>query len=190
LQNSEILAIFGIYGIIFLKKIHRICPQHRGPGPPALAHVSTDFIKRRSLVTGSTAQIKPIKPVCRPFITDPTAEAAGSSRGRCQLVLPVARCGQARWLTGVRVFSSYSGRFSMRFFFLRDHNDEGNVFMLTLIGGERQRSPATVRSLNRCLSMVRAASGEASAPRTCAKASSSSLLVSRPTNCSDRRWKT
>jgi hypothetical protein len=37
--------------------------------------------------------------------------------------------------------------------------------MLTLIGGERQRSPAMVRQLGRCLSTVRVASGEASAPR-------------------------
>jgi hypothetical protein len=73
---------------------------------------------------------------------------------------------------------------------LRDHNDEGNMFMLTLIGGERQRSPATVRRLGRCLSTVRATSSEASALRTCAKASSRSLLASLPTNCSDRWWKT
>jgi hypothetical protein len=64
------------------------------------------------------------------------------------------------------------------------------MFMLTLIDGERQRSPATVRRLGRCLSTVREASSEASAPRTCAKASWSSLLDSRPTNCSDRWWKT
>jgi hypothetical protein len=64
------------------------------------------------------------------------------------------------------------------------------MFMLTLIGRERQQSPATVRRFSRCLSMVRAASGEASAPRTCAKASLSSLPASRPTNCSDRRRKT
>jgi hypothetical protein len=39
LQNSKIPAIFGIFGIIFLKKkICRICPHHRGPGPPARAH--------------------------------------------------------------------------------------------------------------------------------------------------------
>jgi hypothetical protein len=62
--------------------------------------------------------------------------------------------------------------------------------MLTLIGRERQQSPATVRRFSRCLSTVRAASGEASAPRTCAKASFSSLPASRPTNCSDRRQKT
>jgi hypothetical protein len=73
---------------------------------------------------------------------------------------------------------------------LRDHSDEGNVFMLTLITRERQQSPTMVRWLDRCLVMVRAASGEASAPRTCAKASSSSLLASRPTNCFDRRRKT
>jgi hypothetical protein len=73
---------------------------------------------------------------------------------------------------------------------LRDHNDEGNMFMLTLIGGEWQRSSATVRRPGWCLSTVRAASGEASARRTCAKAFSSSLLASQPTNCSDRWWKT
>jgi hypothetical protein len=73
---------------------------------------------------------------------------------------------------------------------LRDCSDEGNVFMLTLIGGERQRCPATVRWIDRCLSTVRAASGEASAPRTCVKASLSYLLASRPTNCSNRWRKT
>jgi hypothetical protein len=63
------------------------------------------------------------------------------------------------------------------------------MFMLTLIDGERQRSPAMVRRLGRCLSTVRVASGEASASRTCTKASLSSILASRPTNCSDRlRW--
>jgi hypothetical protein len=60
------------------------------------------------------------------------------------------------------------------------------VFMLTLVGGERQRSPATVRRLGRCLSTVRVASDEALAARMCAKASLSSLLASRPTNYSDR----
>jgi hypothetical protein len=63
------------------------------------------------------------------------------------------------------------------------------VIMLTLIGGEQQRSPAMVRRLSRCLATVRAASGEASAPRTCAKAYSRSLLASRPTNCSERSEK-
>jgi hypothetical protein len=47
-----------------------------------------------------------------------------------------------------------------------------------------------VRRLGRCLATVRAASGEASTPRTCAEASLNSLLASRPTNCSERRRKT
>jgi hypothetical protein len=45
------------------------------------------------------------------------------------------------------------------------------MFMLTLIGGERQRGPATMRRLGRCLMTMRATSGEASTPMTCAKAS-------------------
>jgi hypothetical protein len=73
---------------------------------------------------------------------------------------------------------------------LRDHSDDENVFMLSLIDGERQRSSATVRWLGRCLSTKRAASSEASAQRMCSKASLSSLLASRSTNCSDRRRKT
>jgi hypothetical protein len=43
------------------KKIRRICPRYHGPGPLVPAHGSMDFIKRRSLVTGLTTQIKPIK---------------------------------------------------------------------------------------------------------------------------------
>jgi hypothetical protein len=48
-----------------LRKISRICPQHRGSGPPAPAHGSMDFIKCQSLVTRSMAQIKPIEPIRR-----------------------------------------------------------------------------------------------------------------------------
>jgi hypothetical protein len=73
---------------------------------------------------------------------------------------------------------------------LRGHSDEENLIMLTLFDGGWQRSPATVRQLGRCLVTVRAASGEASAPRTCAEASSSSLLASQPINCSERQRKT
>jgi hypothetical protein len=65
LQNSEVPAIFGIYGIIFHKKIHRICPWHRSPGPPVPAHGSMNFIKHRSLASESTAQIKPSESVSR-----------------------------------------------------------------------------------------------------------------------------
>jgi hypothetical protein len=43
------------------------------------------------------------------------AEAAGTGQGRRRLTLTVARRGRARWLTGVRVFSSYGGQFLMRF---------------------------------------------------------------------------
>jgi hypothetical protein len=100
--------------------------------------------------------------------TDPTAEAAGCGRGRRRLTLTVVRHGRAQRLTGVRVFLSYSGQFLMRFA-PTDHNDEENMFMLTLIGREGQQSPAMVRQVGRCLSTVRAASGEASAARTCTK---------------------
>jgi hypothetical protein len=51
----------------------------------------------------------------RLFGADPTAEVAGSGRGRRRLALTVARHGRVRRLTGVRVFSSYGGRFSIRF---------------------------------------------------------------------------
>jgi hypothetical protein len=120
---------------------------------------------------------------------DLTAEAAGSGRGQRRLTLAAARHGRVRRLTGVRVFSSYGDRFSIRFAPTGSHR-QGNMFMLTLIGGEWQRSLTTMRRLGRCLSTVRVASGEALAPRTCVKASLSSLLASRPTNCSDRQWKT
>jgi hypothetical protein len=139
----------GFMELFSLRKIRRICPQHRGLGPPTLAHGSTNFIKCRPLAIGSTAQIKPIESVSRATVVG------------------------FRWDL-----------------LLRDHNDDRNVFTPTLISGERQRSLATVWRLGRCLSMVRAASGEASAPRTCTKASLSSILASWPTNCSDWRWKT
>jgi hypothetical protein len=46
---------------------------------------------------------------------DPTAEAAGSGRGRRQLALVVACQGRAQRLVRVRVFSSYSDQFLIRF---------------------------------------------------------------------------
>jgi hypothetical protein len=119
-----------------LRKIRRICRWHRGSGQPASAHGSTDFIKCCPLATGLMARIKPIESVsllgCSDPIwrwvaigssqlmqespgADPMAEAAGSSWGRRRLSLEAARRGRARRLTGVRVFSSYSGRFSIRF---------------------------------------------------------------------------
>jgi hypothetical protein len=73
---------------------------------------------------------------------------------------------------------------------LWDHSDEGNLIRLSLIGGGWQRSPSKVRLLGQCLVMVSMASGEASAPKTCAEASLSSLLASWPINYSKRRQKT
>jgi hypothetical protein len=119
-----------------LWKICRICLRLRGPGPPAAAHGTTDFIKCWPLATGSTAQIKPIKsvyllgcldPIWRWVVigssqlmqesrsADPTSEVAGSNRGRRRLTLAAMRHGRAMRLTRVRVFSSYGGRFSIRF---------------------------------------------------------------------------
>jgi hypothetical protein len=46
-----------------LRKIRRICPQQRGPGPSAPAHGSTNFIKRRLLASGSTTRIESSEPV-------------------------------------------------------------------------------------------------------------------------------
>jgi hypothetical protein len=163
-----------------------------------------DFCKCWSLATGSTTWIKPIKsasllgcldPIWRWVAigssqlmqespsADPIAEAAGSSRGRRPVVAEHSGSPEFKF-SRATVVSFRQG------LLLQDHNDEGNVFMLTLINREQQQSLAMVRRLCRCLSMVRAASGEASAARTCAKASFSSLLASRPTNCSDRRQKT
>jgi hypothetical protein len=119
LQNSEILAIFGIYGIIFLKKIHRICPQHRGSGPPAPIHGSTDFIKRRSLASGSTSQIESNEPIFRLLISVVHHRSDGSGGWlRSGAASARARGGAARpstRLIGVRVFLSYGCRFLMRF---------------------------------------------------------------------------
>jgi hypothetical protein len=86
-------------------------------------------------------------------------------------------------------FSSYGGWFSMRFaptgsrrWGERDYANLNRWRAATEAGNGRR--------LGRCLATVRAASGEALTPRTCTKASLSSLLASRPTNWSERRWKT
>jgi hypothetical protein len=148
--------------------------------------MSTDFIKHRSLASGSMAQIEPSELVSRLLIS----VVRHRSNGRGGWLWPgVARHGQARRVIGVRVFSSYGGRFSMRF-----------VPMGSQRWGERdyanlnQRRAATEPSNSEVARPVlgdgEGASSEASAPRTCAKASSSSLLASWPTNCSERWWKT
>jgi hypothetical protein len=173
LQNSEVPVIFRIYGIIFLKKICRICPRHRGPGPPAPAHRSTYFNKRQSLVTGSAAQIKPIELVTRLLISVVHRRSDGWGGWLRPGAAPAHACSITTECGGSLEFM-FPRATVVSFWWdllLWDHSDEGNVFMLTLIGGELQRSPATVRRLGQCLSTVRAASGEVSAPRTCAKAS-------------------
>jgi hypothetical protein len=126
----------GFMELFSLRKIRRIRPRHRGPGPPAPSHRSTDFIKCWPLATGSTVRIKPIESVSllgyldpiRRWVaigspqpmqespsTDPSAEAAGSGRARHRLALVVVCRSRARRLTRVRVFLSYGGRFLKRF---------------------------------------------------------------------------
>jgi hypothetical protein len=70
---------------------------------------------------------------------DPMAEAAGSGRGRR---------GRARWLTGVRVFSSYSGQFSM-------------MFAPT---GSQRRGERVYANLNRRRAATKPDNGEAARP--------------------------
>jgi hypothetical protein len=94
-----------------LREICRICPRDCGPGPPASAHGSTDFIKRRSLATGSTARIKPSELLSRFLIS----VVDHRSNGWGGWLRPVARHSRAQRLTGVWVFSSHGGRFPMRF---------------------------------------------------------------------------
>jgi hypothetical protein len=140
-----------------LRKIRRICPRHCGPGPAAPAHRSMDFIKHWSLAMGSTAQIKPIESVsllrCLDPIwrwvaigssqpmqespgANPTAEVAGSGRGRHRLVL--AGCVTAERGGSPKFEFSRATVVGFRWgLLLRDHSDKGNVFMLTLIGRER-----------------------------------------------------
>jgi hypothetical protein len=192
LQNVEVPVIFRILELFSLKKYVEY------------VHDTVDGVHQRWLTSLRTSlnighwlpdrwlrlnqSNRYLSFYSRPVIADPRAKAAGSGWGRRRPVLVAAHHGRAWRLTRVRVFSSYGGLFRWGLLLL-DHSDEGNVFMLTLIGGERQWSTETVRLLGQCLLTMRASSVEASAPRMCTKASSSSLLASRPTNCSDRRRK-
>jgi hypothetical protein len=139
----------------------------------------SDWIKRTGISAFNLSRSPPIRRLRR-------LASAGGGVGSCSRQRVTAERGgspefEFSWATVV------SFRWGL---LLRDHIDEGNVFILTLIGGEWQRSPAMVRRLGRWLSTMRAATGEASAPRTCAKASLSSLLASQQTNCSDQWRKT
>jgi hypothetical protein len=102
-----------------LRKIHRICPQHRGPDPPSPAHGPTDFIKCRLLVSGPTTRIESSESVSllgcldlirrwvaigssQPMQESPGADPmAGSSREQRRLTLAVVHHGRARRLTRV-----------------------------------------------------------------------------------------
>jgi hypothetical protein len=79
---------------------------------------------------------------------DSTTEAAGSGRGWRRLTLAMAHRGRARRLTGVRVFSSYSGQFSIRF---------------APVGSQR-RGEHVYANLNRQIAATKLGNGEAARP--------------------------
>jgi hypothetical protein len=106
----------GVFAKFFsLRKIRRICPRHRGLGPPAPAHGSTNFIKRRLLASGSMAQIDPSEPLSWLLIS--VIHHRSDGRGGWLRPGPAQDCahGRVRRLAEVRVFLSYGGWFSMRF---------------------------------------------------------------------------
>jgi hypothetical protein len=125
-----------------LRKIRRICPQHRGPGPPAPAHGSTDFIKCRLLASGSMARIESIKPVSRLLIwrlrcLAPTGDGAGSHSRRHVTVecgdspefeMRFAPTGSQRW--GERVYANLNRRR------VATKPDNGEVARSVLVDGE------------------------------------------------------
>jgi hypothetical protein len=47
----------GFTDLFSLRESRRICPRDCGPGPPASAHRSMGFIKRRSLIQRSASRI-------------------------------------------------------------------------------------------------------------------------------------
>jgi hypothetical protein len=79
---------------------------------------------------------------------DSMVEAAGSGRGWRRLALTVARHGRVRRLTGVRVFSSYGGRFLIRF----------------APTGSQRRGEHVYASLNRRRAETKPGNGEAAQP--------------------------
>jgi hypothetical protein len=178
----------GFMELFSLRRIRRICPQHRGPGPPMPVHGSTNFIKRRSLASGSTTQLDPSEPLSRLLIS----VVHHRSDGRSNWLRPGVARAHAR---GNALRPSTMAHRSSNFLELRwSVFDEVCSYGIIATRGEhvyanlnRQR-PATERRLSRCLSMVRAASSEASFLRTCAKASSSSLPASRIWWLSRVRW--
>jgi hypothetical protein len=183
LQNFEISVIFEIYWIIFLKKksveyLHWRWLMGLWTSLNASRWLPDQWLRlnQSNRYLGRSSPIRRLRPL---------APAGGGTGSRSRRRVTAKRGSSLEFeFSWATVVSFLWG------LLLQDHNNEGNVSMLALISGERQRSQATVRWLGQCLSTVRAASDDASAPRTCAKASSSSLLASRSTNCSDWRWKT
>jgi hypothetical protein len=153
-----------------LRKNRRIYPQHRGPGPPAPAQGSTDFIKRWPLATGSMAQIKPIKSVSLLGCLDSIWHwvAIGSSHPIWRWVAisssqpmqespgvdPTAEVAGSDWgrhrltLVGVQVYSSYGGQFSIRF----------------APTGSQRRGECVYGNLNRRRATMKPGNGEAARP--------------------------
>jgi hypothetical protein len=84
------------------RESRRICTWDCGPGPPALAHGSTGFIKRGSLATGSTARIKPSEPLFLDLISTTDLRADGYDSFVLDSSAPAKsgagrRHGQRRW---------------------------------------------------------------------------------------------
>jgi hypothetical protein len=158
-----------IFRIILLKKIHGICLQLHGPGPWAPAHESTGLIKQRSLVDGSTTQIKTRERVSDNLIVAVNAGMDGSQRLGWQRRRDHGGApGLRRWLTGIRCYRSsgspnftrYSPKASWR---------RGDLDSLTL--GWRWRL-ATARRLGASSASMAVGSGAPSAkPRAPAWAS-------------------
>jgi hypothetical protein len=95
-------------GLFSLRKIYRTCPRCCGPCTPhRLMGLWTSLNVGRWLPDRRLR----LNQVNR-WLPDPTA---GSGRGRRGLALAAARSGRVQRLTGVQVFSSYGGQFSMRF---------------------------------------------------------------------------
>jgi hypothetical protein len=79
---------------------------------------------------------------------DSTVEAASSGRGRRRLALMAAHRGRVRWLSGVWVFSSYGGRFLIRF----------------APTGSQRRGERVYANLNRWRAATKPNNGEAAGP--------------------------
>jgi hypothetical protein len=101
--------------LFFLRKIHRICPQHRGPDPPPQAHGSTDFIKRRSLVSGSTAQIESSESVPLLGCLDPIGRWVGIGSSQPMQESPGANPMAEVANSGREHVYAILNQFSMRF---------------------------------------------------------------------------